>query len=69
MKRPSDILRSARRHVRRRPRGSREDVAQVAGLATVVAGIWQIYEPAALIAGGLGLVLWAQGSGGGGGEP
>lgn len=42
------------------------DVVQVGGLAAVVAGVWLIYEPAALIAGGLGVVLWGQGRGGGG---
>lgn len=34
---------------------------QLVGLAAVVGGIAIIYPPAALIIGGLGVALWAQG--------
>lgn len=38
-------------------------VVELGGIALVAAGIYLIYPPAALIALGLGLVFWAQGSG------
>lgn len=58
----------ARARPARPPGGAVEGVAQVVGLVAVAAGIWMIYEPAAVIASGLGLALWAQGRGGGGND-
>lgn len=34
---------------------------ELAGIMAITAGIWLIYPPAALIVGGAGAVLWAQG--------
>ena len=42
--------------------------AEIGGLAAIVAGVWMVYEPAALIAAGLGTVLWAQGQRAGKGD-
>lgn len=56
------MLRWTGRHLRR------EDVAQAAGLGAVVVGIWMVFPPAAVVAGGIGLVLWAQGGGGDGND-
>lgn len=62
------MLALAIRHRLGLARGIAEDVAQVAGLAAVGAGVWMIYEPAGVIVGGLGLVFWAQGGGSDGGD-
>ena len=35
---------------------------EMAGLTAVTAGVALVYIPAALVVGGLGLVLWAQGA-------
>jgi len=34
---------------------------ELGGLALVAFGVWQVFEPAAYIVGGLGVVLWTQG--------
>lgn len=34
---------------------------EIAGLAAVLVGVYQVYEPAAFVVGGLGAVLWVQG--------
>lgn len=36
-------------------------LAELVGLAAIVVGVGVIYLPAAIIAAGAGLVLWAQG--------
>ena len=35
--------------------------AEIAGLASIAGGLWMVYEPAALVAAGIGAILWAQG--------
>ncbi len=36
-------------------------VAELGGMAAIVAGTWMVYEPAAFVIAGIGSVLWAQG--------
>lgn len=36
-------------------------IAEVIGIGSAMVGAWLIFPPAALIAAGVGLVLWAQG--------
>ena len=43
------------------PRRGRIAVVELAGMAGIVTGIWMIWEPAAIITGGFGVWLWAQG--------
>jgi hypothetical protein len=43
--------------VRKRSRGFLTTLAELAGLASITAGCWQVYPPAGLIAAGIGLVL------------
>ena len=57
MRRVRGIMRYLGRRVRR------EDVTELAGLGLVVAGVGQIYEPAAIILAGIGCIAWAQGRG------
>lgn len=35
-------------------------VAGLLGFALLVAGMWQIYQPAAFIVAGVGLLVWAK---------
>ncbi|MDD2005629.1 hypothetical protein [Pseudomonas putida] len=35
-------------------------VAGLLGFALLVAGVWQIYQPAAFIVAGVGLLVWAK---------
>lgn len=37
------------------------NLSQVAGIGVALAGVWCIYEPVALLLGGIGLAVWAQG--------
>lgn len=50
-----------RRHLERlrslQPRAP--GLIEIAGLAAVLAGVYQVYEPAAFMVGGIGAVLWA----------
>lgn len=39
----------------------RATYVEIAGLGSIAGGLWMVYEPASLIATGVGLVLWAQG--------
>jgi hypothetical protein len=34
---------------------------EVGGMGAIVAGVWMIFEPAAVIIAGSGAILWAQG--------
>lgn len=36
---------------------------QLGGVACVVAGVWMVFPPAALVAAGAGLILWERGIG------
>ena len=45
----------------RPPKLPAPDTAQVIGLGAVVAGVWEIHPPAALILGGLLALLWGEG--------
>lgn len=40
----------------------REQAAEAAGFGLVVAGVWQVFEPAAFVLAGVALVLWAWGA-------
>lgn len=64
MKRLGGMLRARVRHLFRMPRGIGTTAAQVAGVAGLAYGVWEIYEPAAWIGGGVGLLLYAWGGGG-----
>lgn len=63
MKRRFGMLRARVRHLFRMPRGIGTVAAQAAGVAGLAYGTWQVYEPAAWIGGGVGLLLWAWGGG------
>ena len=39
----------------------RQTMFELAGLGTMTAGVWMVYEPAAVILAGAGIILWAQG--------
>ena len=39
----------------------RQVLAELAGLAIMTAGVWMVFEPAAVILAGAGIILWAQG--------
>lgn len=39
----------------------RVDGWQLLGVAAIVSGVWLVFPPAALVLGGVGLVLWAEG--------
>lgn len=36
-------------------------LVELGGMGAIVAGVWMIYEPAALVIAGIGAILWAQG--------
>lgn len=37
------------------------NLVQLSGCGLVVAAIWMVYEPAALVTAGAGLIAWAEG--------
>jgi hypothetical protein len=37
-------------------------LVELSGMGAIVAGVWMIYEPAALVIAGIGAILWAQGN-------
>lgn len=57
------MLRSFGRHLFRMPRGIGTGVVQAVGFGGLAYGVWMIYEPAAVIGGSVGLLLWAWGGG------
>lgn len=52
----------ARAAWRRFVRRGRILTIELVGIASVVVGVWLVYEPAAFIIGGAGAVLWAIGA-------
>lgn len=50
-------LKTLTTRARAKARGALTTLAELAGLAAISAGCWRIYEPAGLIAAGIGLVL------------
>ena len=45
-----------------RLRVQRAPAAEAAGMGLMVAGVWQIFEPAAFLLAGAALVVWARGA-------